>query len=253
MEREALVETPDGPMRTFVTAPESDESFPVALIYLDGPGYRPAIKDVARRLAHGGYFAVLPDLYRRVGSAVAFDVKRLSVERDQEELTRLANAVAELTWPVVASYTQAVLDMVVKEPRARPGPKVCAGYCMGAAMVLRAMAAFPDQFVAGTCIHPSRIVTAAPDSPHLGLAQIRGSVYFGFAEHDAFNPVTPELLELLETAADRHAVPVEIDVHPGTSHGFALADLPVHEPQAAERHYERTLALWQRCLDRHAI
>lgn len=35
---------------------------------------------------------------------------------------------------------------------------------------------------------------------------------------------------------------------PGTRHGFAMADLPVYDPEAAERHFERTLDLWRRNL-----
>jgi hypothetical protein len=35
---------------------------------------------------------------------------------------------------------------------------------------------------------------------------------------------------------------------PGTAHGFAMADLPVYDHDAAERHFERTLDLWRRAL-----
>jgi hypothetical protein len=35
---------------------------------------------------------------------------------------------------------------------------------------------------------------------------------------------------------------------PGTSHGFAMADLPVYNREAAEHHFERTLDLWRRNL-----
>lgn len=35
---------------------------------------------------------------------------------------------------------------------------------------------------------------------------------------------------------------------PGTAHGFAMADLPVYDRDAADRHFERTLDLWRRNL-----
>jgi dienelactone hydrolase len=35
---------------------------------------------------------------------------------------------------------------------------------------------------------------------------------------------------------------------PGTSHGFAMADLRVYDPAATDRHFERTLDLWRRNL-----
>ena len=34
----------------------------------------------------------------------------------------------------------------------------------------------------------------------------------------------------------------------GTAHGFAMADLPVYNHDAAERHFQRTLELWRRNL-----
>jgi hypothetical protein len=33
---------------------------------------------------------------------------------------------------------------------------------------------------------------------------------------------------------------------PGTTHGFAMADLPVHDHDAAEHSFERVLDLWRR-------
>ena len=33
---------------------------------------------------------------------------------------------------------------------------------------------------------------------------------------------------------------------PGVAHGFAMADLPVYDRDASERHFEQTLALWRR-------
>jgi dienelactone hydrolase len=33
---------------------------------------------------------------------------------------------------------------------------------------------------------------------------------------------------------------------PGTSHGFAMADLPVYDQSAAAHHFERPLELWRR-------
>jgi hypothetical protein len=40
---------------------------------------------------------------------------------------------------------------------------------------------------------------------------------------------------------------------PGTHHGFSMADLPVHQHEAAERHFERTLDLWRRNLAPHTV
>jgi carboxymethylenebutenolidase len=44
----------------------------------------------------------------------------------------------------------------------------------------------------------------------------------------------------------RQGVRGEVERWPGTTHGFAMADLPVYNREAAERHFERTLDLWRR-------
>ena len=76
METEIRIETQDGKMRTFVARPDGDGPYPVAVIYMDAPGYRDALKEIARRYARSGYYTVLPDLYHPHGD-VTFDLPEL--------------------------------------------------------------------------------------------------------------------------------------------------------------------------------
>ena len=59
------IPTPDGQMNTFVTHPEEGGPFPVVFFYMDAPGKREELHDMARRLGSGGYYVVLPNLYYR--------------------------------------------------------------------------------------------------------------------------------------------------------------------------------------------
>ena len=59
-EQETRISTPDGGMTTFVTHPDGDGPFPVAVLYMDGVGYRDQIKSNARRFAADGYYCVAP-------------------------------------------------------------------------------------------------------------------------------------------------------------------------------------------------
>ena len=45
---------------------------------------------------------------------------------------------------------------------------------------------------------------------------------------------------------ERHGVNGVVERVPGAAHGFAMADLPVYDRDASERHFERTLELWRR-------
>ena len=59
------IPTADGAMNTFVVHPDEGGPFPVVLFYMDAPGKREELHDMARRLAAVGYFVVLPNLYYR--------------------------------------------------------------------------------------------------------------------------------------------------------------------------------------------
>ena len=40
----------------------------------------------------------------------------------------------------------------------------------------------------------------------------------------------------------------EVEIYPGTHHGFAFPKRPVYQREGAERHWERLLALYRRNL-----
>src|SRR3546814_15903311 len=51
----------------FIARPDSEGPWPVILFYMDAPGIRPELHDMARRLASRGYLVVLPNLCYRQG------------------------------------------------------------------------------------------------------------------------------------------------------------------------------------------
>src|ERR1700741_3993180 len=59
------IHTADGAMNPFVTHPAEGGAPPVVLVYMDAPGTRGELHDMARRLGSVGYFVVLPTLYYR--------------------------------------------------------------------------------------------------------------------------------------------------------------------------------------------
>src|SRR3569832_1180603 len=65
LEKHLDIPTADGAMNTFVVYPEENAPFPVVRFYMDAPGKREELHDMARRLASVGYFVVLLNLYYR--------------------------------------------------------------------------------------------------------------------------------------------------------------------------------------------
>jgi carboxymethylenebutenolidase len=238
-EKEIRVHTRDGDMTTFVVHPDGEGPFPVALLFMDGVGYREQIKENARRFAAAGYYVVAPDLYHRIGAGISFDLSRMEEQRE-----RMLAAASSVTPEGFVSDTQAALQAIASDPAAAAGPKVAVGYCMGARVSLGVAAALPEEFAAAASIHPGALVNEKPDSPHLDLAKVRGELYFAFAEVD--RTATPENIEQLRQELDRHGVRGTVERWPGVTHGFAMADLPMYDRDAAERHFERTVDLWRR-------
>jgi carboxymethylenebutenolidase len=242
-ETEIHVQTPAGQMTSFVSHPDSEGPFPVAVLFMDGVGYREQLKENAKRFAADGYYVVAPDLFYRSGEKLSFDFTRLG---DPAYREHLMNVVAAVTPERAMADTEAVLEAVAEDPAASAGPKVCVGYCMGARIALRAASTKASEFVAAAGIHPSALVSEGLESPHLELAKVRGELYFAFAEID--ESATEDNVRHFRDELERLGVRGVVERVPGTRHGFAMADLPVFDRVAAERHFARTLDLWTRNL-----
>ncbi|HEX6350645.1 MAG TPA: dienelactone hydrolase family protein [Candidatus Dormibacteraeota bacterium] len=241
MENEVRIRTEDGEMPTFIVHPDSGGPFPVAILYMDGVGYREQVKENARRFAADGYYVVAPDLFYRAGERISFDLTNMESERE-----RMMSVIQTVKPDRVVADTRAIFEAVAADPAAAPGPKVCVGYCMGARLALHAASALPDDFVAAAGIHPGALFTDQPDSPHKDLAGVRAELYFAFAEVD--RTATPESVDKFREELQRNGVRGEVERLPGVTHGFAMEDLPMYDHDAAERHFERTLELWRRNL-----
>jgi carboxymethylenebutenolidase len=251
-EQEIRVRTGDGEMTTFVVHPDGDGPFPVAVLYMDGVGYREQVKANARRFAADGYYCVAPDLYYPAGEGVTFDLAQLAADGFKgPEAERLMSLVASVKPDRVVSDTEAIFAAIDADPAAASGAKVCVGYCMGARLVLHVASALAGDFVAAAGIHPGALVTDQPDSPHHDLAGVRGELYFAFAETD--QSATAESVDRFREELEQHGVEGVVERLPGTAHGFAMADLPVYDHDAAERHFERTLDLWRRNLSQERV
>ncbi len=61
-EVEIGIQTADGTMDTFICHPEEGGPFPAVIMYMDAPGIREELRDMARRIGTVGYFVVLPNL-----------------------------------------------------------------------------------------------------------------------------------------------------------------------------------------------
>ena len=244
-ERETRIETGDGAMTTFAAHPDEGGPFPVVVVYMDALGLRDELRALGRRVAAAGYYAVVPDLYYRFGDGITFDA---SILRDPEsgEMDRMFAMMSRLNDEQVMADTRALLADLEGDSLAGSGPKGCVGFCLGGRLVVRAMTTFPDEFAAGSALHPSFIVAEGPDSAHLRIGEMRGELYVGLGGVDAFQP--PEAFEPARAELERHAIPYLAEVHEGADHGYMIPGAPAFQEQGSERSWERTFDLFRRTL-----
>lgn len=241
IEHELDIPTADGAMNTFVTHPEEGGPFPVVLFYMDAPGKREELHDMARRIATVGYYVVLPNLYYR-------KTREFRMVRDEEGFKRMFAMMEHLSNDLVMRDTQAMLDFVDARPEAKADTLGVVGYCMSGPYVFAAAGRFPERVKCAASVYGVRLMTGAADSPHLLAGKVKGELYFACAETDKYAP--REMVDKLEAhLKNTPGLRSRVEWYMGVEHGFAFPQRQgiFHKP-SAERHWERLFALFRRNL-----
>jgi len=236
------VPTKDGAMETFIVRPERGTR-PQVLLLMDAPGVRQELRDMAVRLATVGYHVLLPNLYYRAGRDTTYGPQAL--EHGSAEHQRMRAVRTKMTIPPVMEDVAAMLAFIDGGAGSR-APVGVHGYCMSGPYALAAAARYPERVVAAASFYGTWLVSEAVESPHRSLAKVRGELYIACAEHDELAP--PEMVAELRGLFARAGTAGELEVYPGVHHGFAFPQRKVYDRPAAERHWERLIALYRRRL-----
>ena len=251
VETDVEIKTPDGICDAAFVHPASG-SYPGVLIWPDAGGLRPAMRAMGKRIAAEGYAVVVPNPFYRSVKAPAFGPD-FSFQ-NPAHMARLFELRAPLQAPGAAERDAAAyaafLDAQKQVDRAR---KIgVQGYCMGGPLVVRTAALLPDRVGAGASFHGGGLVTEKADSPHLLASKIKARLYFGIAAND--DARQPDAKDILREALAAARVAAEIEVYPGTLHGWCVPDMPlqngvpVYNEPAAERAWSKLVALYKAAL-----
>jgi carboxymethylenebutenolidase len=241
MAREEIrIHTADGDCPSSVFTPSgSDGPHPGVIFFMDGLGIRPVLYDMAQRLADAGFVVLLPDLFHRAGPYEPIDAHEIFTTGNRDVLAPL---MASTDNHRAAQDTHAFLDVLLARDDVI-GTKVgTTGYCMGGGISLTAAGTYPDRVAAAASFHGGRLATDADTSPHLLVDKIEGRVYNGAADHDATYP--PAMAALLIEALMNASVEHRHDLYRGAAHGWTMADVPVYDEAAAERHWSELISLF---------
>jgi carboxymethylenebutenolidase len=167
IEKDVNVTSRNGPIPSFAVCPEGTGPFPGIILYMDAPGIREELRNLARRIAKHGYFCLLPDMYYRLGS-LRFDM----VRRAEGMRPTMFAAMNSLTNALITEDTAAWLGFLDAQEKVKPGPIGCVGYCMSGRYVTTVAARYSNRIAAAASLYGVGIVTDAVDSPHLLIDRI---------------------------------------------------------------------------------
>jgi carboxymethylenebutenolidase len=151
-----------------------------------------------------------------------------------------------MTIPPVMEDVATMLDFCAAQGAAKNGAAGIHGYCMSGPYALAAAARYPGRIAAAASFYGTWLVNDAEESPHLNLAKIAGDVHIACAEHDELAPLP--MVEELKALFERAGTKGEIEMYVGVHHGFAFPGRWCYDVPAAERHWERLIALYRKTL-----
>jgi carboxymethylenebutenolidase len=231
---EAKVKVADGEMPVYFAKPANAQNAPVILVAMEVFGLHEYIRDVTRRLAKLGAFAVAPDYYFRKGV----------------DLTKIANT-AELM-PIVNAKPDTELmsdlDATVAWAKSEGGDTNrlgIIGFCRGGRTVwlysahngnLKAGVAFYGSLVdppAQKAIWPKSATESAPEvkAPVLGL--------YGEADQG----ISVAQVEAMKAALQAAGKKAEFKIYPAAPHGFHADYRPSYRKDAADDAWSQ-LSAW---------
>ena len=221
---EVKVPTKDGDMVAYRAMPATGTGFPVVLVVQEIFGVHEHIKDVCRRFAKLGYFAISGELFARQG--------------DVSKMTEIPKIVSEVVSKVPDAQVMADLDACVAyakgSGKANADKLAVTGFCWGG-RITWLYAAHNQSVKAGGAWY-GRVVGAVnplqPKNPIDVVAQINAPVLglYGGADSGIPNDTVEQMRAALKAAGKKS----EITLYPDTPHAFNADYRPSYRKAAAD-------------------
>ena len=229
---EVKVPAQGGDMPAYRALPATGSNFPVILVVQEVFGVHEHIRDVCRRLAKEGYFAIAPELYARQG--------------DPTKYTDTSKLMSEIVSKVPDAQVMGDLDAAVAYAKASGRADVnrlgITGFCWGGRIVLMYAAHNPNVKGAVAWYGPTARGYAPGDKPALDVApQIKGAVLglYGGADGGIPNDTVEKMFAALKAAGNTKSAYV---IYPDTPHAFYADYRPSYRKDAADDGWKRATA-----------
>jgi carboxymethylenebutenolidase len=216
------IKVSDGEMPGYFARPKGVSNPPVVLVAMEIFGLHEYIKDVTRRLAKLGAFAVAPDYYFRKGD--------LTKVTDMQQLLPLVNSKPD-------TELLSDLDATVAWAKSQGGDTSrlgIIGFCRGGRTVWE-YDAHSDALKAGVAFYGPPVDPANPlwpKSPTQLAPEMKAPVLGLYGEADTGIPVAQ--VEALKTALAQNKKTAEFKIYPGAPHGFHADYRASYRKEAAD-------------------
>jgi carboxymethylenebutenolidase len=233
---EVKVPVTDGQIPAYRAMPATGGPFATIVVIQEIFGVHEHIKDLCRRLAKAGYFAVAPALYARQGDPSQY----------KEIPDIIKNVVSKVPDAEVAADIDATVDWAKASGKADTARLGVTGFCWGGRQTwlysihnpaVKASVAWYGP-LAGTTdeLHPKRVLDLVADIkvPVLGLY---GAADQGIAVAD---------VEKMQTELKQLNKPCEIVLYADTPHGFNADYRPTYRPEQAKDGWTRMQAWFKK-------
>ena len=220
---DAKVKVADGDMPVYFAKPANAQNAPVILVAMEVFGLHEYIKDVTRRLAKLGAFAVAPDYYFRKGvdlTKITATAELMPIVNAKPDTELIGDLDATAAWAKSQGADASKLGII--------------GFCRGGRTVWE-YAAHSSTLKAGAAFYGPPVDPPNPlwpKSPTQLAGEMKAPVIGLYGEADTGIPVATVEAFKAALAADKKTA--EFKIYPGAPHGFHADYRPSYRKDAAE-------------------
>jgi carboxymethylenebutenolidase len=228
---EVKVPVKDGAIPAYRAMPFRGTNFPTVIVVEEVFGVHEHIKDLCRRLAKAGYFAIAPELYARLG-----DVTKMT---SIDEILRTVDRAPDTQ---TVSDLDATVAYAKSTGKANTAKLAITGFCRGGRTVWMYAAHNRNLKAAVAWYGPlaGKPSDAMPKQPLDVVGELKAPVLGLYADKD--QGITQDQVEKMRAAMKAAGKKGEIVVYPDADHGFNADYRPSYNKTAAEDGWKRMLA-----------
>ena len=232
---EVKIPVTGGEIPAYRAMPASGGPFPTILVVHEIFGVHEHVKDICRRLAKAGYFAVAPYLYSREGDVAG-----------KTDIKDVLGVVRKVPEPQVAADLDATVAWAKSTGSADTSRLGITGFCWGGRQVWLYAAHNPNLKAAVAWYGPLQIPKSetTPINPGDEVAQMNAPVLGLYGGQD--QNITADQVAAMRAAIKAAGKQSEIVVFPNAPHGFNADYRPSYRPKEAADGWAQMLAWFKK-------